>query len=59
MFRCLSEKCARDLSAKHDLLYGFSVFDGKWYVGTAAQLDRIGVLAPECVAFAAPEVARS
>ena len=40
-----SEIAAR-LAEERGLYYGWSVFGGDWYVGTADQLDAIGVCVP-------------
>jgi len=49
MLSCNNEETARALAVERGLLFGWSIFPprGKWYVGTAEQLQEIGVLAPQ------------
>ena len=42
MFKCSKESLAYSLAKEHGLAYGCSVFDGKFYVGSAAELSKIG-----------------
>ena len=42
MYRCNSEDCAARVAKDNGLLYGLSVFGG-WFVGSPAELSRIGV----------------
>lgn len=44
MYRVANLERAKQLSVEKGLKYGFCVFDGKMYVGTAEELDRIGVI---------------
>jgi len=44
MFKANTEETARELAREHNLSHGFSVFDGKWYVGTTEQLAAIGCI---------------
>ena len=45
MFKYNTEKVAKESAREKELLYGISVFGGGWYVGTKAELVKIGVLA--------------
>ena len=45
MFKYNAEKVAKESAREKGLLYGISVFGGGWYVGTKAELVKIGVLA--------------
>lgn len=44
MFRYNSKSLAREKAKELNLEYGFSVFDGRMYVGTKEELDKIGVI---------------
>jgi hypothetical protein len=44
MYRCRIEKVAREIATEKSASYGMSVFDGAWYVGTAEELRKIGVV---------------
>jgi hypothetical protein len=47
MFKVASKKGAENAAKQEGLSYGWSLFDGSWYVGTPTQLKRIGVLEPQ------------
>ena len=38
-----SEAGAKSIAEREGLFYGFSILNGKWYVGTKEELDKIGV----------------
>ena len=38
-----SEAVAKSIAEREGLFYGFSILNGKWYVGTKEELDKIGV----------------
>jgi hypothetical protein len=42
MSKCRSEADAAAIAKERGLYYGFCVFDGFFYVGTQAQLTKIG-----------------
>ncbi len=42
MAKCNSEHVAKAIAAERGQVYGLCVFDGKFYVGTAEQLGKIG-----------------
>ena len=44
MTRVNNEKMAKKIAKEDGLLYGMSVFGGKWYTGTREQLKKIGVV---------------
>lgn len=47
MMRVGSEATARAFALERRACFGWSVFGGAWYVGTAEQLRAIGVLEPQ------------
>lgn len=47
MMKCGSRALAQEFANKHGLLLGWSVLAPGWFVGTAEELRRIGVLNPE------------
>lgn len=47
MYKCYSEKVAKQLAEDHNLLWGVCIFDGAFYVGTAEQFEKCGVIAHE------------
>ena len=44
MSKCKFSALARELAGERGLWYGMSIFDGYYYVGTVAQLERIGCI---------------
>lgn len=43
MYKANNADMAKELAKEHNLNYGMSIFDGKWYVGSPEELKKIGV----------------
>ena len=47
MWKTKAKKLASVIAGENGLRYGRSVFDGSWYVGTEAELAKVGVVQPQ------------
>lgn len=55
MFKANNETVAHQIAKEEGLCYGWTVLGGGWYVGTAEQLNDIGVIAPRaCIKVTRP-----